>query len=138
MVIGLLMGAETNVDIYRSTQLNYQLSTQSTYAPTITFSPQRTLAYSMQYSPQLIINSPYATSGFGGSANPSMIPQVTVIPSIAQKTDQGTAQTATADQAEAGGSMMENFIAIGAVAVAGLIAWQFLKKKKGGVKNPKR
>ena len=135
MVVGLLFGAETNIlhrhYQYATTKTSYQKTLN--FSPTEVYSPQVSTQQSLNYQPQLILGSPQATISGVSDITPSysplmdIAPATTVIPAIKQ-TDAPTTQEAP--MSAGGGSMTDTLIGVGAIAVAGLIAIMFLKKKR--------
>lgn len=132
MAIGLLFGADTNIQYQYQTEIQKRFYQTIKYSPTTqitkTFAPQ----YSMQYAPNLILGSPNAS--ISGS---QQIPQVQVIPyqvpTISQidqpqeaPMSQSQSQTATAPKPSGIGEL----ILIGAIAIGGLFLLSRLKKKK--------
>jgi hypothetical protein len=137
MVVGLLFGAETNIQTEISEQTEianeymYNLQQTSVVAPTI--APQ----YSIVHHPVLQFNSP--SGSIGGSPitqTPAVTgTQVTPILTPSQIVEQG--QQAELGQSS-GGGIMDYILIIGVVVIGALIVLPMLLKKKvkGKVTTP--
>ena len=127
-----IIGADTYTDVNIRYRYDVMMTKQETFAPTLTYAPQRVLSQAMQYSPQIMLGSPYASQSYAGSLTPQISPQVTVIPNIVQATE----KTSQVDEAPMGGiakggGLMENITGIALIGGAALVAlWYFKKKKK--------
>ena len=126
----VLFGAEVYTDINTRYRHEVMMTHQETFAPTLTYAPQRILSQAIQYSPQIILGSPYASQSYAGSLTPQISPQVTVIPNIIQAVE----KTSQVDEAPMGGigkggGLMENIAGIALLGGAALVALWYFKKK---------
>jgi len=127
MVIGLLAGMETTVDVYSPTNIQHTFSSQTSNQITSTYAPQETI----QYSPQLMFNSPGATMG-----GASQTPTVQVIPTLTpnQTTEQQQQPEQTPDMSDGGDNPLTTVIILAVAGIGAVLLYPKIKKALRKVK----
>lgn len=133
--MGLLF--DTGIDVDTEVwQYNYNTTKQSwQYAPTNVDARQFTNAYSLQYSPSLVISSPYATLE-GASLTP-MVSQAIPTTPITSTTQADIPTVEPVTFGSETGDPFSSLVVIGVVALGAYVAYKVFKGKKPRKKGRK-